>query len=74
MTNASIKILTDKCKACGLCIMYCPVHCIKTTEHTNALGYHPVEYVGTGCIGCCNCARICPDAAIEVFKESSADG
>lgn len=69
MKNASIKIDPNRCKSCRLCILYCRQGCLAVSSAINTLGFHPVEYKGTGCIGCQNCALICPDVVIEVYRE-----
>lgn len=48
----------EKCKACGLCAVYCPEGCI--LEYTPDLEF---------CKGCGICAVICPAKAIEMKEE-----
>jgi NAD-dependent dihydropyrimidine dehydrogenase PreA subunit len=56
-----------ECKACGRCVVSCPKQVLAIGESVNARGYHYVEYVGEGCIGCCNCYYTCPEPmALEV--------
>lgn len=69
-----IKIDTEKCKGCGLCVKVCPKGSLAISEHSNSKGLFPVEFVGDECTGCAMCAIICPDAAIEVYKESNIIG
>jgi 2-oxoglutarate ferredoxin oxidoreductase subunit delta len=69
-----IKIDTEKCKGCGLCITVCPKAGITSAKKANRSGYLPVEFSGTSCSGCALCAVICPDAAIEVMREASQTG
>jgi 2-oxoglutarate ferredoxin oxidoreductase subunit delta len=58
------------CKECLLCIHFCPNGHIVTTHEYNSLSYHPV---GTSkeadCSGCALCATMCPEVAIEVYRE-----
>ena len=66
---AKIKIDRDRCKGCGLCVLWCPKKLILLEEALNARGVHPaVAKAGDACSGCCLCARMCPDMAIEVYK------
>lgn len=65
-----IKINSDKCKGCLLCIKFCPKGLIVPGESLNRKGARPVKFSeGTGCLGCRMCAVICPDCSIEVFDE-----
>ncbi len=59
----------ERCKGCYLCVETCPRKCIGHDSQLNAAGYYPACVVENGCIGCALCGIICPDAAIEVFKE-----
>ncbi len=62
-------IREDRCKACSICIDFCPQGCLKLTDRFNPSGYHPVECADTEkCTGCAICARMCPDVVIEVKK------
>ena len=72
MKNGMAKVIIHKerCKCCQLCIAFCPKKIIITTNETNAAGYHFVRVSDDGkCTGCAICARMCPDVAIEVYKE-----
>ncbi len=56
-----------ECKGCGRCVIACPKDVLKMSEDINERGYHYVEYLGEGCIGCANCYYTCPEPlAIEV--------
>lgn len=65
-----IKINKEICKECLLCIYFCPKGHIVPTKEYNFYSYHPV---GTNeeheCTGCGICATICPEVAIEVYRE-----
>ena len=64
----------ERCKGCYLCISVCPNEVISISKSLNQQGYYPVEPKvnednGKGCIACAMCAVICPDIAIEVYRE-----
>jgi len=66
---AKIKINQDKCKGCFLCMSFCPKGLIKKSVKLNKRGLNFVEFDSAGdCIGCMQCALICPDCCIEVYK------
>lgn len=71
MAKGTIVLQQDKCKACELCVSVCPKNCLEIDqEAVNAKGYHPVAFVHhEDCIGCANCAIICPDAVITVYRD-----
>ncbi|MDZ7623693.1 MAG: hypothetical protein U5J96_04495 [Ignavibacteriaceae bacterium] len=37
--------------------------------HFNEKGYRFVELIGDNCTGCPNCALVCPEAAITVYRQ-----
>lgn len=66
-----VEISKEECKGCSLCIASCPVQCLAlNTNDTNSYGLH-YAYVAQPekCIACMNCAVMCPDAAITVYKK-----
>lgn len=65
-----IKINKEFCKECHLCIYACPRGCIIPTKEYNSRGYHPVaSNEDKECTGCTLCAVMCPEVAIEVYRE-----
>jgi 2-oxoglutarate ferredoxin oxidoreductase subunit delta len=69
-----ITIDRELCKGCYLCISVCPQEVIKTSEKLNQKGYYPAKFLEDGdkgktCIACTMCATMCPDVAIEVYRE-----
>jgi 2-oxoglutarate ferredoxin oxidoreductase subunit delta len=64
-----VKIAEKFCKGCGLCVWVCPKGVLEMSGKTNAAGITPaVPRPDAECTACLNCAIICPDAAVEVFK------
>jgi len=69
-------IIIDRelCKGCYLCISVCPNKVITSSDKLNQKGFYPAEFLKDGkdgkrCIACTVCATICPDIAIEVYRE-----
>ncbi|SDK73429.1 4Fe-4S dicluster domain-containing protein [Natronincola ferrireducens] len=64
-----IKVLTEYCKSCSLCIDVCPKKILAIGNKTNKKGYFIVICNDQEkCISCALCATVCPDVAIEVYK------
>ena len=68
-----VKVSSDRCKGCRLCIAVCPRHKLALADLLNELGFQPVEVVEdpADCTGCMSCVLMCPDAAIEITADSS---
>ena len=63
------EINTEICKGCGLCISVCPQHVLSISTKTNSQGIAYSEYDNSGnCTACKNCAVMCPDRAISIYK------
>ncbi|MCL2497323.1 MAG: 4Fe-4S binding protein [Symbiobacteriaceae bacterium] len=56
----------EKCLACGLCFLYCPVGSVQAED-----GYR-IDY--SYCKGCGICARECPGQCITMVPEGGKDG
>jgi 2-oxoglutarate ferredoxin oxidoreductase subunit delta len=67
-----IKINSEQCKGCYLCISVCPKQIIGVSETLNHQGYYPAKSTdkmdAPKCTGCAMCATMCPDVAIEVYR------
>ncbi len=61
---------SERCKACGICIAFCPNEVLALDEsHINGQGYTPAyAQKPEACIGCKICAMMCPDMAIIVER------
>jgi len=67
-----VRINQDLCKGCGLCVAACPKNLIRLcTLEVNKKGYHPARFEDPNgmCIYCAQCAVMCPDVAIEIFRQ-----
>jgi 2-oxoglutarate ferredoxin oxidoreductase subunit delta len=69
LKKGKITIREDLCKECLLCIEFCAMKGILPGEEFNDRGFRPVREVDGACNGCAMCAVICPEAAIEVYRE-----
>lgn len=66
---AKVCITNDYCKSCGLCIDVCKKQVLQMGKITNSIGYEVVEaQEDKECVGCKQCAVMCPEGAIEVYK------
>lgn len=64
-----LRVDSDECKGCGLCIEACPPKVIRLNEWLNHYGYHTAEYTGAGCTGCGICFLVCPEpGAITILR------
>ena len=53
-----------------ICVDACPLGIIEIEERFNKSGVFPASVVhAERCTGCAICARMCPEIAIEVFRE-----
>lgn len=68
--KVEVSVDRERCKACLLCTSVCPKHIFSQSSNANSHGYlYMIPDNSKGCIGCTQCAVICPDAAIMLVKE-----
>jgi 2-oxoglutarate ferredoxin oxidoreductase subunit delta len=70
MAKGSVTFNIETCKGCELCIEACPQHSIELSPSINSQGYHYAVLIKDNCTGCTNCALVCPDAVITVYRET----
>jgi 2-oxoglutarate ferredoxin oxidoreductase subunit delta len=66
------KIVIDQalCKGCEICIAFCPRKLITLSDKLNSAGYLTSSFnEGGDCNGCASCGVVCPEVAIEVYRE-----
>jgi len=74
MAKGRIEIDEDRCKGCGLCIMFCPRKVLEFAKHLNRRGVNPPRVAKPDeCTGCGFCAMMCPDVAITVYRIVAAE-
>ena len=66
--KGAVVINTENCKGCGLCIHACPTDTLGFSKEINSKGFNYAEMVQDECIACMNCALVCPDAVITVYR------
>ena len=67
--KGTLLIDSEKCKGCGVCIEGCAQQVIALSKNVNVKGYNYMEMINEdACVGCANCAILCPDGVIEVYR------
>lgn len=68
-TMPKVVVIKERCKACELCITFCPQECLALGDEINSAGFYPVELTNEDdCKSCAICSDMCPDMALEVYK------
>lgn len=64
------KVVIDiqRCKGCELCTDSCKEHALSLSPTINNKGYRYIIANNDLCTGCVNCALVCPDAVITVYR------
>ena len=53
MPKGAVKIVVERCKACGFCVEFCPTNVLALSSAFNSKGYHPPHVVAADkCSGC----------------------
>jgi 2-oxoglutarate ferredoxin oxidoreductase subunit delta len=70
MAKGKVIINIELCKGCELCTEVCPVKILVMEKSVlNQSGYLPAKVIDMDkCIACGNCAVVCPDSAISVYR------
>jgi 2-oxoglutarate ferredoxin oxidoreductase subunit delta len=66
--RGTVVIDIETCKGCELCIEACAQKSLALSPKINGLGYRYVVLVQDNCTGCINCALVCPDTVIRVYR------
>jgi 2-oxoglutarate ferredoxin oxidoreductase subunit delta len=66
-SRGSVRIDTEVCKGCELCITACPPEVLSMSTEVNHLGYR-FPQLHPGCTGCAACQLVCPDFCFEVYR------
>ena len=67
--KGTIIVDIEKCKDCELCVVACRTNVIRLDSEVNGKGYHPAYMENPElCTGCANCALVCPDSVITVYR------
>jgi 2-oxoglutarate ferredoxin oxidoreductase subunit delta len=70
--SSRIQFDIERCKGCGLCVLYCPKGSLRLTRHLNTQGNSYVDQVDPAvCNACGICFRMCPDVAIKISGDKS---
>ena len=65
--SSKVKLSTERCKGCYLCIANCKQKAI-TIDHTpNIKGILPVAVDQDKCVQCGCCYTMCPDLVFEIL-------
>ena len=73
MNTNWIKIDSERCKACGLCIEACKHGCLGWGSKINRAGYLPAQIISAAsCIGCKLCLYTCPEPLCITSIEPNA--
>jgi 2-oxoglutarate ferredoxin oxidoreductase subunit delta len=66
--KGKVEINIQQCKGCELCTSECKEHALQLGDAINIKGYRYVIANNDLCTGCINCALVCPDAVITVYR------
>lgn len=63
-----VEIDIQRCKGCELCTAACKEQVLSLSGTLNLKGYRYILANNDLCTGCVNCALVCPDAVITVYR------
>ena len=67
-----VKLLSQYCKGCGLCVNVCEQRKLSLDATPNERGVLPVsECPDIACNVCLKCVAMCPEGAIEIYEEKN---
>jgi len=70
-----IKINSEGCKGCGVCIQACPRGVLEFSPETNLKGLHPARVANeAACTGYGICVLVCPDVVITHEDDEPGGG
>ena len=69
--KGKVEINIQRCKGCELCTIECKEHALELSDAINSKGYRYVIANNNLCTGCVNCALVCPDAVITVYRTNA---
>jgi 2-oxoglutarate ferredoxin oxidoreductase subunit delta len=71
--KGAIVVDNERCKGCEICVGACSTSVIAMNEEVNGKGYHFAYMINPDeCTGCANCAIVCPDGAITVYRKKTS--
>jgi 2-oxoglutarate ferredoxin oxidoreductase subunit delta len=60
----------ERCKGCAVCNVACGFGVLALAGEVNSKGYnYAVKVKPDLCTGCANCALVCPDSCITVYRQ-----
>lgn len=71
MNDLRIFEINDKCTGCGACVSVCPKKCISLER--DAEGFYYPQWIGSKCIECKLCERVCHIVSNEVCVKISKE-
>ena len=66
-SRGTVRIDTESCKGCELCVPACPPRVLSMGSDLNRAGFH-YPLLEPGCTGCAACLFVCPDFCFEVYR------